>query len=438
MPRRHVLIGSGPASISAAESIRSRDSEAEIVVVSAEPEGYYSRPGLAYYLAKEVPETQIFPCTREDIAKLGVRFVFARATEVEPAAHVVRLETGQALDYDRLLLATGSLAIPLRVPGAELDGVVKLDDIHDARDLIHRSRAAKAAVVVGGGITALEITEGLREHGVHVHYFMRKDRYWSNVLSEPESEIVEKGLRDRGVEIHYFTELAEVLGGGGRVTGVATEKGERIPCEIVAAAIGVLPQHQLAESAGLECGRGVLVDEHLRSSEPDIFAAGDIAEVIDPRSGQRAIEVLWSSAVAKGHIAGLNMATEPVNAYEKDVPLNVTRLAGFKITIIGTVGSGKDSDLHGIARGDSEVWRRLGNATSVETDGGQAHVRIELDEHSIAGALVMGDQSLSFPLQDLIETQADVGTIAEMLRAPGAPVAEIIHSFWREWHAQLA
>ena len=436
MPRRHLLIGSGPAAIAAAETIRSHDHAAEIVIVSADPDGYYSRPGLAYYLTKELPEKRLFPLTPQELAGLKLQWLTARAVAVAPERHRVTLEGGRELPYDRLLIATGSTAIAASCPGAHLDGVVKLDDMDDARNLLERCHTARAAVVVGGGITALEIVEGLQAHGVRVHYLMRKDRYWSNVLSELESRLVERALRGRGVEIHDFSELGQILGRDGRVVAVETTSGTRIPCDIVAVAIGVRPQKELAATAGLECGRGILVDEHLRSSNPHIFAAGDVAEAYEPLTRRRTIEVLWGSAVAKGRIAGLNMVTEALDSYDKRAPLNVTRLAGFKITIIGTVGHGKDADLPGVARGDSETWRELGEATIVESHGNDAHVRLALGERTIVGAVAMGNQSISFPLQDLIEARADVSDIATRLQAPGAPVAEIVTAHWQDWKAQ--
>jgi NAD(P)H-nitrite reductase large subunit len=435
MARRHVLVGSGPGSIAAAEAIRSRDAAAEITIIGAEPTGYYSRPGLAYYLANEVPEKALFPFTPADIARLNVRLRLERVVRIDRTAHRVMLASGAELAYDRLLIATGSRAIAVKVPGADLDGVVKLDDMDDTRDLIRRSRRAREAVVVGGGITALEIVEGLRARRVHVHYFMRKDRYWSNVLSESESKIVEEGLRARGVQIHYFTELARIVGRGGRVVACETGDGTLVPCDLVAVAIGVTPQKELAEEAGLKCGRGILVDEYLRSSDEHIFAAGDVAEVCDTATDLRELEVLWSSAVAKGRIAGLNMAADPVHAYDGGEALNVTRLAGFKITIIGTVGSGKDSDLQGIARGDSQIWRERGEAVSVESRSGDAHIRLTLGPSTIAGAIVMGDQTSSFALQELIGARVDIGAVSPRLRAPGAPVAELVDELWRDWKA---
>ena len=173
------------------------------------------------------------------------------------------------------------------MPGAELDGVVKLDDLDDARDIIRRSAAAKNAVVVGGGITALEIVEGLRAHGVHVDYFMRQDRYWRNVLSERESRAVEEELQTRRrAHPSRSRSWPASSAASGRVVAAETGDGTQIPCELVAVAIGVRPRIELARAAGLACERGILVDEYLRTSEEDIFASGDVAETPNPVTGQ--------------------------------------------------------------------------------------------------------------------------------------------------------
>jgi NAD(P)H-nitrite reductase large subunit len=434
--RRHLLIGAGPAAVAAAEAVRGADERAEITIVAADPHGYYSRPGLAYHLAAELPERRLFPTTREDLAGLRVGLVRDRVAAIDRPARRVALASGGALAYDRLLIATGSQAVPARVPGAELDGVVKLDDLEDARDIVRRCGRGRRAVVVGGGITALEIAEGLRARGVQVHYLMRQERYWRNVLSEPESRLVEDSLRREGMHIHHFTELAGIVGRGGRVAAAETTDGARIPCDIVAVAIGVRPRIGLAEEAGLACGRGITVDQYLRSSDEHIFVAGDAAETLDAATGHRTMEVLWNTAVAKGRVAGLNMATEPVQPYEKHVPLNITRLAVHKTTIIGTVGNGEDRDLETLARGDSQTWSELGPAALVEALTEDARVRLELGERTILGAVVMGDQTLSHPLQDLVGARVDVGAIAADLREREAAVADIVGGFWEDWAAR--
>ena len=438
MALRHVLIGGGPGAVAAAEAIRGADREAEIVVVTADPHGYYSRPGLAYLLAGELPERRLFPVDPEHLAGLRVEVTRERAVALDVSGRRVALAGGRELAYDRLLLATGSQAVRATVPGGELDGVVKLDDLEDARDIIRRCRTATAAVVVGGGITALELVEGLAVRGVRVDYLMRQDRYWRNVLSDAESRLVEDGLAHEGVRLRHHSELAGILGRDGRVAGVETGDGATIRCDLVAVAIGVRPRIELAEAAGLECGRGVLVDEYLRAGADDVFAAGDIAETRDPATGRGTLDVLWNSAVAQGRVAGLNMAIGPARVYEKQAALNITRLAGHKTTIIGTVGNGEDTDLQALARGDSQRWSELGPAALVTTRSRDARVRLELGERALVGAVVMGDQTLSFPLQELVEAGADVSAIAERLRERQAPVADIVTAFWQDWTARHA
>jgi len=201
----------------------------------------------------------------------------------------------------------------------------------------------------------------------------------------------------------------------------------------VAVAIGIQPRKELAQTAGLKTARGVLVDETLRSSDPHIFAAWDVAQVLDPHTGQTYSDSLWSSARRQGQVAGLNMCGIPT-AYLKNFSLNVTRLAGLTTTILGAVGGGsRDADLAGLARGDSESWRQVPDARVVEQGGGGDRLRLQVGQKHVVGALVMGDQSLSQPLQDLIRQQVDISAVREALLQPGASIAAILHPFWTQW-----
>jgi NAD(P)H-nitrite reductase large subunit len=293
------------------------------------------------------------------------------------------------------------------------------------------------AVVIGGGITALEILEGLVARGVRTHYFLRGERYWSNVLDDSESRIVESRLEEDGVQIHRNTELSEILGKRGWVIGVRTVKGEIIQCDMVAVAIGVRPRKELADTAGLQTDRGILVDDHLQASAHDVFAAGDVAQVHDPLSGKAVLDTLWGSARNQGHFAGLNMAGKSV-LYHKPVPFNVTRLAGVTTTIIGVVGSGRDVDLVGIARGDSETWRQLGGSISAQDEDEVSRLRILVGQQTLLGAVVMGDQSPSRPLQQMITQGADITPIRDHLLQPGAPLGKLIADYWSKWRSEYA
>jgi NAD(P)H-nitrite reductase large subunit len=159
---RHVIIGSGVAGIAAVESIRSVERGAEIIMLGDDPHGFYSRPGLAYYLTGEVSDQALYPKTREDYKKLGFTYRKARVTKILRDETSLQLDDNSLLTYDRLLLATGAFATPLAVSGAALQGVVKLGHLNDARAILKLANRGRTAVVVGGGITALELFEAGR------------------------------------------------------------------------------------------------------------------------------------------------------------------------------------------------------------------------------------------------------------------------------------
>ena len=434
--RRYLILGAGVAGIAAAQAIRTSDSGAKIGVVSDDPFGYYSRPGLAYYLTGEIDEKLLFPYSNTEMRDYHLDWHTSRVMRIDPAEHQVQLDTQAWLPYDRLLIATGSLASPLKVPGAESKGVVKLDSLGDARMILQAARQTRRAVVVGGGITALELVEGLRSRGLQVHYLLRGERYWNNVLDDTESQIIEKRLEHQGVRIHYKTELAEIQSQQGRVTGVTTKDGRMIPCGLVAYAIGVKPRMNLAQVAGLRVERGIIASDHLQTSDPDIYAAGDVAQVFDPYSGQSVLDTLWSTARQQGQAAGLNMAGSATR-YTKSVPLNVTRLAGLTTTIIGTVGHGADESLAGIARGDSETWRKLPDSVTAETRFEVNRLRLLVGEKRLLGAIVMGDQTLSIPLQTLIDRQADITAIRDQLLR-SEQLGDVVASLWEKWRTEHA
>lgn len=433
MASEYVIVGAGVAGITAAEKLRARDPGASVTVVSDDPDGFYSRPGLAYYLSGQIPARQLFPRLSADLRALGVGWVQARATQIDVAAHRLLLADGRSLPYDRLLLATGARAARPEFPGGDLEGVFTLDTLADARRLVAQARRGTTAVVVGGGITALELAEGLRARGASVHYLLRGARYWSNILDAEESQLVERRLVADGVRLHYHTQVRAAIGAGGRLSAVETDSGERIGCTVLAVAIGTRPNLDLARAAGLAVDRGILADEHMRSSAPDVLAAGDVAQVRDPASGRASLDTLWGTARAHGAAAAATMLGAPA-PYRRAVAINVTLLAGIPTTIIGALGSGgHDDDLVAIARGDSERWRGAAPAWVVVERHAVNRIRLMLGERTISGALVMGDQTLSRPLQGLIAAQADITPIRADLMAGGHSLPGLITAFADEW-----
>ncbi len=427
----HLLIGGGIAGLSAAEAIRRADPEAELVMVCHEDHGFYSRPGLAYLLSGAVPEKQLVLRERGELRDLGLDLRIDQVIGLDPAAHVARLAGGGSVRYDRALIATGASALVPDFPGATLDGIVRLDGLDDARAIVARTKKARTAVVVGGGPTALELAEGLRARGLAVHYLMRGPRYWASVLDPVESQAIEDAVAHAGIEIHPRTRVARAVGDDrGRVIAIETDRGDEIRCDLVAVAIGVTPNLGLARTAGLAIDRGIVVDAYLRTSAPDVFAAGDVAQIRDPATGGSHLDVLWSAALRSGRAAGRCMAGVG-RPYRRQPSLNVTRLGGVIVTVIGAVGPAPggdaDDDLLTIARGDSEAWRARPPAWTVEHRRDACRIRVVVDATRVLGAVVLGDPGASRALCRLIERELDISAIRPALeRDPDAALEALL------------
>ena len=304
--------------------------------------------------------------------------------------------------------------------------------------MLRKARWARNAVVVGGGITALEIVEGLQARGVKVHFFLRGEQYWSRVLDKTESIIVLKRLIHEGVAVHRNTELDRIVKKRGKVSAVITKDGSKINTKMVAFAIGVRPRLGLAQASGLDVRRGVRVNQFMQTSAKDVYAAGDVAEVHDPESDTWVVDSLWPVARHQGTIAGMNMADKPT-PYKRQSPMNVTRLTGITTTIIGQVGNGESEDDEvSIVRGESETWQQMPDAVICQNNFDINRLRVMVGERSLLGAVLMGDQSLSRPLEELVANAVDITPIRPALISPGADLGVTILNFWNAWRQTSA
>ena len=438
-PQRYVIIGGGVAGLTAAQVIRRRDTRGQITIVTEERHLPYSRPGLAYLLAGDVPLSQLFPWTEAELRALQASFLRGRAMALDLVSRVVVLQDGRRLAYDALLLATGATAVLPDIPGTQLQGVVTLDQLDDATRILALARHGRRAVVVGGGITAVELAEGLAARGVETHYLLRKDRYWGQVLDPEESRMVERGLERHGIRLHYHTNVVRVLGHRGCVKGVLTEKGEAMACHLVGFAIGIRPKAELAASAGLDVDRGIRTDEYLRTSADGVYAAGDAAEVYDPATGKYVLDSLWWMAQDQGRVAGDNMSGGS-SAYLRDIPFNVTRIGGLITTIVGHVGQGGrgDDDTVSIVHGQSEGWHEPHDSFAVESGEPTSRVRLLVGRETLVGAVIMGDQTLSRPLCDLVRQRVPLGRLRQqLLQSPERAVQILVEYSRRQAAHQL-
>ncbi len=437
--KRFVIIGNGAAGITAAEELRRRDPRADITICTDEPYPMYSRPGLAYVLINEVSAQQAMARKPEWYQQQRIELIHSRAVALDFKRQLVSLANGRGLLYDALLIAVGATAVKAPFPGGDLDGVVYLDNLDNTLDILKRVKTARAGVVVGGGITALELTEGLAHHDVETHYLSRKNNLWSALLNDQESKLVERQMIHHGALIHYQREIAEIIGRDGRVAAVKTTKGEEIPCEIVGVAVGVKPNLGLVKGTPLEIDRGLLTDEYLQTNIPGVYAAGDCAQIYDAWSGEKRVDSLWPTAVASGRVAAQNMLGLRT-PYVKGVPFNAALLFGLHLTAIGQVAAaGRDDaeaeELSFISRGASEVWTSSSGSgyASAWADDGTSSQRLILRNNTIAGALLLGNQRLADPLRDLIDRRVDISHIKDRLLKGGTALAVAVMDEWTRW-----
>jgi 3-phenylpropionate/trans-cinnamate dioxygenase ferredoxin reductase subunit len=276
MSEHLVIVGGGQAAAQAVQSLRQQSYAGAITLLGDEPYPPYQRPPLSKkYFAGELARERLLLRPAAFYAEKGVVLELgARVEEIEPAVRRVRLRDGRTLTYDRLLLATGSRARALPVPGVDLPGVHYLRTIADVDSILASLVPGSRALLVGAGYIGLEVAASARQRGFDVTVLEAADRVMSRTVSPEVSSFYEARHRAAGVTIHCNAGV-KAFHGGARVSAVETSDGRRFDCDVAIVGIGVEPNVELAARAGLECANGILVDELARTADPNIVAAGD-------------------------------------------------------------------------------------------------------------------------------------------------------------------
>lgn len=301
-----IIIGAGPAGVSAVETIRAHNSQSEILVITSEPFPPYSPPAMADHFINQ-SNAHLW---RGDNWPESMKVEYRSGEEVvgvEPDEHLVRFLGGEVIPYDKLVIASGSrLYAP--VEGAELPGVYNFKSLSAAHSLIDKVKhdQAQQALIVGAGFIGMEIALLLRKLGVNVTQVEMLDQVMPAMLDADTARIALELMRNNGIDVRLQTRAISFIGDD-RAVGIQLESGEELFAEVMVAATGVRPNLDFLEGSGIAHDWGITVDEYLQTNKPDIYAAGDVVETPDLLTGERYVHAIFPNAVEQGNIAALNI-----------------------------------------------------------------------------------------------------------------------------------
>ncbi|MEK7278561.1 MAG: FAD-dependent oxidoreductase [Chloroflexota bacterium] len=335
---RYVIIGNSYAAVGAVESIRELDQAGEIVIISDEPYRAYGRPLITYWIAGAVREDQMDYRPEAWYERQRVQTKLGRAgTQVDPASRQVTLDDGERVAYDQLLICTGGTPIVPPIEGVDAKGVFTMTRFDDAKALKAWAdqKRVKAGVIVGAGLIGLSVFKAAKGVKIKLTLIELLDRVLGLALDYESSAMIEKRLAEAGVDVRTSSGAEAIIKDKqGRVKAVRLKGGEEIKCQTVVMAVGVRPNVGLLKDSGIKINRGVVVDDRMRTSAPDVYAAGDVVEAYDVINEKNQVIAILPLAYEQGRVAGWSMAGRD-SLYPGGIPLNSLPIFDLPLMTMG-------------------------------------------------------------------------------------------------------
>jgi len=306
---RYLLIGGGLASGQAAKQLRQKEATSSITLVGEEPYAPYDRPPLSKdFLRGEKPREQLFFDPESYFHENRIELILGTAVQqLDVAGKQAILSDGRVIRFEKALIATGGRPVRLSIPGAHLAGVHYLRRLDDAVAIAAQATQGTRAVLIGAGFIGMEVAASLTQRGVHATVIETQAHMWPRFADATLAAAIQDYCVKKGVTVRTKDQVIDIQGSD-RVSSVALKSGDSLPCDLVVFGVGILPNVELAKEGGLAIDNGVVVNEYLQSSHPDIYAAGDVANYMDPIFQKRRRVEHWGHAEYCGQLAGQNMA----------------------------------------------------------------------------------------------------------------------------------
>ncbi|QZA88640.1 FAD-dependent oxidoreductase [Salinarchaeum sp. IM2453] len=408
--KSYVIIGDGIAGSTAAETLRERQPDADITIVTDEGEALYNRILIKEHAKGKLPEVPISIHEEDWYEERDINLeINTLVVDVDVDEHVVRTHDGETLEYDKLLIASGGTPTNLPVENADADGIHHFWTFEDAREIKQHAEESEEAVVVGAGLIGVDLAGVCGAQGLDSKYLMRGKCWWRYALSQEGAEIVHEGLRDIGVEPVFESGVDHFeVDEGGHVTAAVDPNGERFDCDMVGVGIGLDYNTEFMQGTGLETDNGIVVDEYMQTNLEDVYAAGDVTTFYDTITGTYEKNGSWDSAKEQGKIVGINMAEDDQAEEFRMVSTYSVTHFDFPFLSIGHPTEGEEylEEFY-----DDQVWRRLA-----------------LKDGKIIGAVLIGDLAPQNAIKTLIDEEVDIRGKEDAVLAESLDVSEVAPS----------
>jgi NAD(P)H-nitrite reductase large subunit len=380
--------------MNAIETIRGYDADASITLISDEPA--YSRMALPYYISGNIPVEQVNTGDDDYFSRLGVKTRFgARVTEVNPYANMVTLSDGSMVPFDNLLIATGSSAQQLNIPGADGDGVHNLWTVEDAEKTVSALGNDADVAFIGAGFIGFIILNAMHKRGARLKVIELEGQVLPRMLDAQGASLVNSWLESKGIETHTGVSVQAIEHGSDGVKTLQLSDGSSTRADVVIMATGIKTNIGFLDGSGIETNQGVLVNNRCQTNVSNVYAAGDVAEGPDLSTGGQAVHAIQPTAVDHGRIAGANMAGQDVE-YPGSLLMNILDVCGLQCASFGD-------------------WSGSGDVTEVINANRPVYRKLIWEGSTITGAVILGPADDVAMLNDmgmikgLIQAKTDLG-----------------------------
>lgn len=396
---QHVIIGAGPAGVIAAEALRKLQPDAVVTLVGDEPEPPYSRMAIPYYLARQIKEEGTYLRKFDDhFRDRNIAIVQGRVAAIDRSARQLKLEGGSEVPYDKLLIATGAIPVSPPIEGIDSPGVTACWTLEDARRIASTSKPGAKVVLMGAGFIGCIILEALAKSGADLTVVEMEDRMVPRMMNDIAGNLIKDWCESRGVKVHTSTQVTAIEKNGKKLR-VVLASGESVEADLVVSATGVRPNVDLVADGGIEVDHGILVNRHMQTNDPDIFAAGDVAQGIDFSTGEYSVQAIQPTAADHGQLAARNMAGLEGAVHKGCVNMNVLDTIGLISSSFG-------------------LWMGTDGGDSAELLNRERYryLNLKFEDDVLVGATSLGLTQHVGVLRGLIQTKTRLGAWKQKLK----------------------